>query len=84
MRGRWYGDYPYRTDRRLRIPRWIYRLEQRAPLHAQVDELRWEGERLHISGYAFIRGHRRPTARARSASRSSRSAAGACAACAWR
>jgi CDP-glycerol glycerophosphotransferase len=55
-RWRWYGDYPYRHDRRLRIPRWIYRLENEMPLHAQVDELHWEGDRLHVSGFAFIRG----------------------------
>ena len=32
----------------------------------QVDELRWEGEKLHIGGFAFIRGFP-PTARGRSA-----------------
>jgi CDP-glycerol glycerophosphotransferase len=56
-RGRWYGDYPFRGDAALGVPRWIYRLgPQEMPLHARIDELRWEGERLHISGYAFIRG----------------------------
>jgi CDP-glycerol glycerophosphotransferase len=55
-RGRWYGDYPFRTDRSLKIPRWIYRLDGEMPLYAQVDELWWEGERLHIRGFAFIRG----------------------------
>jgi CDP-glycerol glycerophosphotransferase len=56
VRGRWYGDYPFRTDRALKIPSWIYRLEIEMPLVAQVDELWWEGETLHISGFAFIRG----------------------------
>jgi CDP-glycerol glycerophosphotransferase len=56
VRGRWYGDYPFRTDRALRIPKWIYRLDSEMPLFAQVDELWWEGETLHISGFAFIRG----------------------------
>jgi CDP-glycerol glycerophosphotransferase len=56
VRGRWYGDYPFRTDRRLKIPSWIYRLDSEMPLFAQVDELWWEGETLHIRGFAFIRG----------------------------
>jgi CDP-glycerol glycerophosphotransferase len=56
VRGRWYGDYPYRTDRAMRIPSWIYRLNTELALITQVDELWWEGETLHISGFAFIRG----------------------------
>jgi CDP-glycerol glycerophosphotransferase len=56
VRGRWYGDYPFRTDRRLRIPSWIYRLDTEMPLVAQVDELWWEGETLRVAGFAFIRG----------------------------
>jgi CDP-glycerol glycerophosphotransferase len=56
VRGRWYGDYPFRTDRSLKIPSWIYRLDSEMPLVAQVDELWWEGETLHIGGFAFIRG----------------------------
>ena len=63
-RGRWFGDYPYRHDRALKVPSWIYRLgPQEMPLHARIDELRWDGDRLHVAGYAFIRGvpvdHRR-------------------------
>ena len=56
VRGRWYGDYPFRNDRRLKIPKWIYRLDSEMPLFAQVDELWWESETLHIRGFAFIRG----------------------------
>jgi CDP-glycerol glycerophosphotransferase len=56
VRVRWYGDYPFRTDRRLRIPSWIYRLDTEMPLVAQVDRLWWEGETLHLAGFAFIRG----------------------------
>ena len=55
-RGRWYGDYPYRTDRAMKVPRWIYRLNTELALITSVDEVRWEGETLHIGGYAFIRG----------------------------
>jgi CDP-glycerol glycerophosphotransferase len=56
VRARWYGDYPYRTDRSKRIPKWIYRLDTELALVTQVDDLHWEGETLHIGGYAFIRG----------------------------
>jgi CDP-glycerol glycerophosphotransferase len=55
-RGRWYGDYPYRKDRSRKVPRWIYRLDTELALVTMVDDLRWEGENLHIGGYAFIRG----------------------------
>jgi CDP-glycerol glycerophosphotransferase len=56
-RGRWYGEYPFRHDRALKVPRWIYRLgAKEMPLAVQIDDLRWEGERLHIGGFAFIRG----------------------------
>jgi CDP-glycerol glycerophosphotransferase len=51
---RFYGDYPYRSDRSLRIPRAVYRLDEELALVAKVEELRWEGECLRISGYAYI------------------------------
>ncbi|MGH3045485.1 MAG: CDP-glycerol glycerophosphotransferase family protein, partial [Gaiellaceae bacterium] len=53
---RWYGDYPYRKDRRLRIPPGVYHLEDELGVVARVDELRWEGETLRIEGYAYIEG----------------------------
>jgi CDP-glycerol glycerophosphotransferase len=56
VRGRWYGDYPFRGDRSKKIPSWIYRLDGEMPLFAQVDELWWEGETLRMRGFAFIRG----------------------------
>jgi CDP-glycerol glycerophosphotransferase len=56
-RGRWYGDYPFRHDRALKVPGRVYRLgPKEMPLAVQVDDLRWENERLHIGGFAFIRG----------------------------
>ena len=55
-RGRWYGNYPYRNDRAMNVPRWIYRLDTELTLVTMVDELRWEGEKLKIGGYSFIRG----------------------------
>ena len=50
----WYGDYPYRTDRRLRIPRRVYRLRDELALVWNLSDVRWEGERLRIAGYAYI------------------------------
>jgi CDP-glycerol glycerophosphotransferase len=50
----WYGDYPYRTDRRLRIPRRIYRLEDELALVGRLDDVRWEGETLRIEGHAYV------------------------------
>jgi CDP-glycerol glycerophosphotransferase len=56
IRGRWYGDYPFRTDTQLRIPREIYRLDSELSLEPHLEELRREGDKLHVRGYAFIRG----------------------------
>jgi CDP-glycerol glycerophosphotransferase len=56
VRGRWYGDYPYRTDRAMKIPKRMYRLGTELALVTQVDDLHWEGDQLHLGGYAFIRG----------------------------
>jgi CDP-glycerol glycerophosphotransferase len=55
-RGRWYGDYPYRSDRRLRIPPEVYRVESELDVVAGIDGVRWEGEALRIEGYAYIQG----------------------------
>jgi CDP-glycerol glycerophosphotransferase len=56
IRGRWYGDYPFRTDPRLRIPAsvYLYRLGQGFGLEAGIDGLRLEGARLHVEGYAYM------------------------------
>jgi CDP-glycerol glycerophosphotransferase len=51
---RWYGDYPYRNDRRLRIPRRVFRLHDELQLIVGVNDLRWEGETLRIEGYAYV------------------------------
>jgi CDP-glycerol glycerophosphotransferase len=50
----WYGDYPFRTDERLRIPAKVFRLEDELAPVARVDELRWEGNRLRVEGTAYI------------------------------
>src|SRR4051812_11117003 len=62
IRGRWYGDYPFREDERLKIPRSVYLLEGELGLRAEVESLEWDGERLHVRGNAFVRGIGAPEA----------------------
>ena len=59
--GRWYGDYPFRTDTALRLPPDVYELRQELTLAAQLDDVRWEGGRAHIEGSAFITAIGAPT-----------------------
>jgi CDP-glycerol glycerophosphotransferase len=54
VRGRWYGDYPFRTDRTLRIPHSVYLLEQELRPEVGVEELRLEDGRLTVAGYAYL------------------------------
>src|SRR5919199_927124 len=56
LRGKWYGDYPFRTDPKLRIPLNTYRLRQELTLEAGIDAVRLEGSRLEVEGYAYIEG----------------------------
>jgi CDP-glycerol glycerophosphotransferase len=58
---RWYGDYPFRTDRELKIPRSVYRLREELVVSPRVDDLRFDGDELVIGGYAFIAGLGAPT-----------------------
>ena len=52
---RFYGDYPFRGDPALAIPDAIYRIERdELPLRARVEDVTWQGERLVLSGYAYI------------------------------
>jgi CDP-glycerol glycerophosphotransferase len=50
----WYGDYPYRTDRPLGIPRRVYRLRDELALVSRVKDVRWDGDTLRIEGHAYI------------------------------
>jgi CDP-glycerol glycerophosphotransferase len=50
----WYGDYPYRTDERLGIPRRVFQLEEELAPVFRLNDVRWEGEALRIEGYAYI------------------------------
>jgi CDP-glycerol glycerophosphotransferase len=61
VRGRWYGNYPYRTDRRLRIPQSVYRLDQELELTGEFEDMRVDGDRLIVTGYAYITGIGAPT-----------------------
>jgi len=58
--GRWYGDYPFRGDRRLRVPRAVYRLGRAdADLALEVQLERWqpdEAGRLRLHGRAAVAG----------------------------
>jgi CDP-glycerol glycerophosphotransferase len=54
--GRWYGDYPFRSDRRLDIPQSIYRLDQELALEPTLEQLRVEDGRLRVSGHAYVSG----------------------------
>jgi CDP-glycerol glycerophosphotransferase len=55
-RGRWYGDYPFRNDRRLRIPRSVYRVEPEFYMRASIERLDRVGDELRVRGYAYIHG----------------------------
>jgi CDP-glycerol glycerophosphotransferase len=52
--GRWYGEYPFRTDRSRRIPRRVYRLRRELGLTAAIERLRLDDDRLEVEGYAYI------------------------------
>src|SRR3954447_16672058 len=54
--GRWYGDYPFRTDERLKIPKSIYLLEGELGLRTEIESLESEGGKLKARGHAYIRG----------------------------
>ena len=54
--GKWYGDYPFREDKRLGVPRSIYQLEGELGLRAEIEALEWDGDKLQLRGNAYIRG----------------------------
>jgi CDP-glycerol glycerophosphotransferase len=51
---RWYGDYPFRTDRKLRIPNSVYRLDRELTLKPRVESMRFDRGALEIEGDAHI------------------------------
>ncbi len=56
VRGKWYGDYPFRTDGRLKVPSSVYRLEGELTLRATLDTLEPGGDGLRIAGTAYVTG----------------------------
>jgi CDP-glycerol glycerophosphotransferase len=59
---RWYGDYPYREDERLKIPRSVYLLEGELFMDAGIDAIEREGDLLTVRGHAYINGIGAPDA----------------------
>ncbi|WP_207924238.1 CDP-glycerol glycerophosphotransferase family protein, partial [Actinomadura bangladeshensis] len=51
---RHYAKYPFWGDRRLRIPRRVYRLGEELAARAHLHEARWRDGKLRITGHAFI------------------------------
>jgi CDP-glycerol glycerophosphotransferase len=53
--GRFYGDYPYRTDARLAIPKEVFRLGQELTITAQIEALGVADGKLRVTGHAYMR-----------------------------
>ena len=51
---RHYAKYPFWGDRRLRIPRSVFRLGEELAVRARLHEATWRDGKLHITGHAFI------------------------------
>lgn len=54
--GRWYGDYPFRVDERLKIPLSVYLLEGELYLNVRVEDLEVDGDELTVRGLTWING----------------------------
>ncbi|TDD66489.1 CDP-glycerol:glycerophosphate glycerophosphotransferase [Actinomadura darangshiensis] len=51
---RHYAKYPFWGDRRLRIPRQVFRLGEELATRAQLYEVTWRRGKLRITGHAYI------------------------------
>ncbi|MGW5411807.1 bifunctional glycosyltransferase/CDP-glycerol:glycerophosphate glycerophosphotransferase [Actinomadura geliboluensis] len=51
---RHYARYPYWGDRRLKIPRRVFRLGEELAARTRLHEVTWRDGKLHITGHAFI------------------------------
>lgn len=55
--GGWTGDFPYRNDRRLALPRAAFRLGRRDPelaLTARLEDMRVEQDAIRLFGHAYV------------------------------
>ena len=48
------ANLPYRDDKALGVPGWVYDVTNSQPMRAQVDDARWEGQALVLEGHAFV------------------------------
>ncbi|MDA2810295.1 CDP-glycerol:glycerophosphate glycerophosphotransferase [Nocardiopsis sp. RSe5-2] len=59
---RFYGDYPFKDDRRARVPRRVFRLDDELVLRQKAERLAWEDGRLVVEGRVCLK-HLRPNRR---------------------
>lgn len=52
---RHYAKYPFWRDRRLRIPRHVFRLGEELGTRTRLHEVTWRRGKLHITGHAYIK-----------------------------
>jgi CDP-glycerol glycerophosphotransferase len=50
----WYGDFPFRAEKRLRLPRRVFRLEDELAPVFRLNDVRWTSGVLRIEGYAYV------------------------------
>jgi CDP-glycerol glycerophosphotransferase len=63
VRGHWYLDHPYRTDRRLKIPRKLFRVDRELQFSTGLEVLDWQDGQLRVEGWAYIDGIGAPSRR---------------------
>ncbi len=56
VRGHWYLDHPYRTDRRLKLRHSLFRVDRELRFSTGLDVLDWQDGKLRIEGWAFLDG----------------------------
>ncbi len=49
-----YGGYPFWRDRRLKIPRWVFRLREELAIRTRLREVTWRNGKLRVKGYAYV------------------------------
>jgi CDP-glycerol glycerophosphotransferase len=56
VRGHWYLDHPFRTDKRLKIPQSLFRVDRELQFSSGLDVLAFEEDGLRIEGWAYVDG----------------------------